>query len=315
MRGLYTSSNEASFKSEKVIKYENLGEPTLIRHKTGGRAPTLDEWTEEFIRRRDLREEFEGLPEEITLEIESKEPIIIATLGDIHAGGKELDYELLREDVRFIAAHPNAYAILGGDLIDGFFFNPAQDQQVASWNEQRMFIRSILDELDGKILFFIEGDHDMWAGKMGGTIYDQIRDEFGAEVVRGSTRVNLHLPDVHYKMVAAHQLPGHSIYNDTHPEIRESKFGTQGADIYIGFHTHKKAIHKQVIQTFDECKEQLFVSSGPYKYSDDYSKKKGWGIQGKAKRGSVFIVLYPFVKRMDAYYTRQEAADTFIRSV
>jgi len=306
---------DGSFKSDKQLKYENLEDPVLIRHKTEGKPPTFTEWTEEFARRRDLREEFEGLPDEISLEIETKDPIIIACLGDLHSGGKELDYELLQHDVEFIASHPNAYAILGGDLIDGFFFNPAQDQQIASWNEQRMFVRSILEELRGKILFFVEGDHDMWAGKMGGTIYDQIREEFNAEVVRGSTRVGLHLPDVDYKMVVAHQLPGHSMYNDNHPEMREANFGTQGADIYLGFHTHRKSFHKQMVDTFEECKEQLFVSSGPYKYSDDYAKKKGFSLQRKARRGAVFMVMHPFKKRLDAYNTAEDAATEFVRNI
>lgn len=303
MQGLYTSPEEDSFKSDKQIKYEHINEPTLIRYKTENRVPTFDEWTEELCRRRDLRESFEGLPEEIGLEIETNEPIIIGCIGDVHAGGKELDYELLRRDVRFIAAHKNAYAILGGDLIDGFFFNPAQDQQIASWNEQRLFSKAIIDELQGKILFMIEGDHDMWMTKMGPGIYEEFRDTYGIDIVRGSTRVNLHLPGVDYKIVAAHQLPGHSMYNDVHPEMRESKFGTQGADVYLGFHTHKKAFHKQMVDTFEECKEQLFVSSGPYKYSDDYAKKKGYSKQRDARRGAVFMALHPFIKQMDAYNT------------
>jgi hypothetical protein len=298
---------DGSYKSDKQLKYENLDSPVLIREKTKDRAPTLDEWTEEFVRRRELRQEFEALPEEIDITIETNQPIIVATIGDIHGGGTVVDYELLREHVRFVAAHPNAYAILGGDLIDGFFFNPAQDQQLASWNEQRMFSRSVIDELKGKILFFEEGDHDMWSEKMGPTIYNQIREETGIPVVRGSSRCNLHLPDVTYKIVSAHQLPGHSMYNDTHPEMREARFGTQGGDIYIGFHTHRKSFHKQVVDMFDEAKEQLYISSGSYKYSDEYAKKKGWAQQRAAKRGAVFVVLYPFVKRMDAFNSHLEA--------
>lgn len=305
-KGLYTSPKEDSFKSDKRIKYEHIDEPVLIHH-IENRQPTFDEWTEEFIRRRNLREEFESLPEEIDIEIETKDPIIIGPIGDIHGGGKEVDYELLRKDVRFIAAHPSAYTILGGDLIDGFFFNPAQDQQIGSYNEQRMFIRSILEELQGKILCFVEGDHDMWSQKMGPTIYEQIRDTYGIPILRGASRINLRLPEVTYQMVLAHQLPGHSMYNDVHPEMREARFGTQGADIYLGFHTHKKAFHKQMVDMYEGAKEQLYVSSGSYKYSDEYSKKKGWSKQRPEKRGAVFIVLHPFTKRMDAYNRAVEA--------
>jgi hypothetical protein len=306
---------DGTFKSDKQIKYEHLNEPTIIHHQTGGQPPSFDGWVDEFSRRRDIRGEFEALPEEIDITIETNTPIIIATIGDIHSGGKEVDYELLREHVRFVAALPNAYAILGGDLIDGYFFNPAQDQQIGSWNEQRMFNRSILDELEGKILFFEEGDHDMWSAKMGPSIYEEIREKYGVPVVRGSSRCNLHLPEVTYKLVSAHQLPGHSMYNDTHPQMREARFGTQGADIYLGFHTHRKSFHKQVVDMYDEAKEQLFISSGAYKYSDEYAKKKGWAQQRAAKRGAVFMVLYPFVKRMDAFNTHIEASSELQKAI
>jgi hypothetical protein len=96
------------------------------------------------------------------------------------------------------------------------------------------------------------------------------------------------------------------MYNETHPENRESKFGTQGADIYIGWHTHKKGVSKQAVETFDGCIEQLYISNGPYKYSDAYSKKSGWSKQGDKKRGAVFLVLYPFEKQMNGYYSINE---------
>ena len=308
--GLYYSSSPESFKSAKQIQYENIDDPVLIREKVGNREPSFYEWIDEFSRRRDLKSEVEGLPEEIDVHIETNKPIIIGLLGDPHGGGYEVDYELLAHDVAFISQHPQAYAVLGGDLIEGFFFNPAQDEQIASFNQQRKFNNSMIKEIGlNKILFFEAGDHDMWSGKMGMTIYDEIRDTTGIPIVRGSTKTNLYLPEVKYRMVSAHRLPGHSIYNDTHPEMRESKFGTQGADIYVGWHTHKKGISKQVVDTVDGCLEQIYISSGPYKYSDEYARKKGWAKQGAKKRGAVFLVLHPFEKRLNAYYSAEEALE------
>lgn len=307
-QGLYYP--DGSFKSSKQIRYENIDDPTLIREKTAGREPSFYEWVDEFVRRRDLKDEVEGLPDEIDITIETNKPIIIGLIGDPHAGGYEVDYELLAHDVAFISQHPQAYAIMGGDVIEGFFFNPAQNEQIASYNQQRKFNNAMIKEIGiNKILFFEEGDHDMWSSKMGTTIYDELRDSTGIPIVRGSTKTNLHLPEVDYRIISAHQLPGHSMYNDTHPEMRESKFGTQGADIYVGWHTHKKAISKQVIDTVHGCLEQIYISSGPYKYSDEYSRKKGWAKQGAKKRGAVFLVLSPFNKKLNAFYSAEEALD------
>jgi hypothetical protein len=302
--GLYYP--DGSFKSDKQLRYENLNDPVIIREQTGGRQPSFYEWTDEFIRRRELKNEVEGVPSEIDIKVDTNEPITIALIGDPHIGGFEVDYELLAHDIAFISQHKGGLVIFGGDVIDGFFFNPAQDEQIASFNQQRMFNNSMIKEVQDKILYFEMGDHDMWSGKMGMTIFDEIRDATGIPVVRGSTKVNLQLPEVNYKIVSAHQLPGHSMYNDTHPQNRASKFGTQGGDIYIGWHTHKKAISKQVVDTFDGELEQLYVSNGPYKYSDAYARKKGWSLQGAKKRGCVFLKLYPFEKRMEAFYRAED---------
>ena len=306
--GLYTSPEESSFKSDKQIKYENLDSPILIREQTRGRKPSFYEWVDEFARRRDLKNNVEGLPEEVNIEIETNKPIIIALLGDIHTGGHEVDYELLAHDIGFIASHPNAYVIGGGDLLEGFFFNPAQDHQIATYNQQRMFVRSMVDEIGHKKILFMEcGDHDMWAERNGSTIYNEFGDETNIPIVRGSTRTRIHLPNVEYKIVSAHCLPGHSIYNKSHPENRESKFGTQGADIYVGWHTHEKALAEQVADQFDEEIRQLYISGGPYKYSDEYAQKKGWSKQRAKRRGAVWLVLTPFTKNAQAFYTAEEA--------
>jgi hypothetical protein len=58
--------------------------------------------------------------------------------------------------------------------------------------------------------------------KNGTTIYDEFR------IVRYTnysctTRIRVNLPEDQYKIVGGHQLPGSSMYNDTHPENRESK--------------------------------------------------------------------------------------------
>ena len=303
--GLYYP--DGTFKSSKQIRYENLDDPVLLREQAGNRQPTFYEWVDEFARRRDLKDDVEGIPEEIDIRIDTNEPIIIGLIGDPHLGAYEADYELLAHDISFIAKQKNAFVIFGGDVIDGFFFNPAQDEMIASFNQQRQFNNSMIKEVGiDKILYMEMGDHDMWSGKTGVNIFDELRDELRIPIVRGSTKVNLDVSDVRYRIVSAHQLPGHSMYNLTHPENRESKFGTQGGDIYIGWHTHQKAISRQVVNTFEGDLEQVYVSNGAYKYSDSYSKKKGWSKQGEKKRGAVFLRLYPFEKQIDAFYTAEE---------
>lgn len=304
--GLYYP--DGSFKSAKQLRYENIDSPEMIRGKTEGREPTFYEWIDEFIRRRDLKTEVEGIPDELEVSFNTNRPLIWGLVGDIHSGGYEVDYELLAKDVAFIAGHDNAYLIGGGDWTEGFYWNPAQDEAVGSFNEQRKFARSILNELgENKIIALLKGDHDNWASKMGTTIYDEFRDYTDIPIIHGTTRIRVNLPGVQYKVIGGHQLPGSSMYNDTHPENRESKFGIQQADIYIGWHNHKKAISEQVASGFDEDRRQLYIASGAYKYSDEYARKKGWSKQRRLKHGAVWLVLDPLKREAQAFYTSEEA--------
>jgi len=306
MNGLFYP--DGSFKSDKEIRYENIDSPELIREKTQGEKPNFYEWTDEFIRRRDLKTEVEGIPDEIEFSFNTNKPIIWGLIGDIHSGGYEVDYELLARDISFIASTDNAYLLGGGDWSDSFFFNPAQDEMIGSFNQQRMFIFSMIEEVgEEKTLAVLLGDHDNWPSKMGTTIYDEFRDRTNIPVIHGTTRIRANLPEVQYKIVGGHQLPGSSMYNDTHPENRESKFGIQQADVYVGWHNHKKAIAEQVADGFDGDVRQLFVASGAYKYSDEYARKKGWAKQRAKKHGAVWLVLRPQEKNAQAFYTRQEA--------
>lgn len=304
--GLYYP--DGSFKSAKQVKYEHLDSPELIRERTKGREPSFYEWIDEFIRRRDLKTEVEGIPDEIELTFDTNRPIIWGLTGDIHGGGYEVDYELLAHDIAFIASRDNAYLIGGGDWTEGLFWNPGQDEMIASFNQQRKFANSMVKEVgEDKIIALLLGDHDTWASRTGTTIYDEFRDRTGIPVIHGTTRIRTNLPEVQYKIVGGHQLPGSSQYNDTHPENRESKFGIQQADIYIGWHNHKKAISQQVSDGFDEEKKQLFIASGAYKYSDNFARKKGWQKQRALHHGAVWLVLDPFVKEAQAFYTAEEA--------
>jgi hypothetical protein len=304
--GLYYP--DGSFKSDKQIRYEHIDEPTIIRHELNGRKPNFYEMTDELIRRRDLREEFEAVPSEIDVSFETNEALIFCLLGDIHGMGYQVDYELLKHDVAFVGAHDNAFILGGGDWIEGAFFNPAQDETLAGFNAQRQYAISLVEELgEDKFAAMVMGDHDGWAERTWATLYDEIRDRTNIPIGRGSTRFNFYLPDAHYKLVGAHRLPGHSMYNKTHPENRESKFGTQAADIYVGWHTHEKAKAEQVADVFDEEMRQIFISGGPYKYSDKYSKKLGFSEQRAKKLGAMWLVLSPYRKNAQAFYTAEEA--------
>ena len=199
------------------------------------------------------------------------------------------------------------YVGLMADLVEGLCWNPGQDEQIFTFQEQALFINAMLEELKGKILFAFKGEHDsVWQKRTGTDLYSDFTRRYQSPVFQGTTIIKLKVGGVEYTMVASHRLPGFSMYNRSHPAMRASKFGVQGADIYAGAHTHKKAMEQQVVQTTDGSIVQTFVICGPYKYSDEYSRYKGWAQQTEEELGANWLILDHAQKRVTTFWSGQE---------
>lgn len=306
--------SKGTFKSVNEIVYEGIDKSEPIYKEDPYKEVTFDQMMDEMIRRREARREIEGIPDAAEIEIRTNTPIVIGLFGDQHMAGKEVDYEMLRRDVHFIAENPKCYTILGGDVVDGAAFNPAQDDKIASFGEETSMAIKMFDMLGGdSILAALQGDHDMWSEKGGATLYNSFRERYKTPLMRGSSVIVLKVGDIEYRIVCAHQLAGNSIYNDTHPENRESKFGRQGADIYAGFHNHKKALSQQAVSIAGSgSKMQTFVAGGPYKLTDSYSAKKGYAKKEQSNEstvGAVWLVLHPYRKEVEAFWSLDSARE------
>jgi len=90
---------------------------------------------------------------------------------DIHAGTKDCDIELFKQDVQWVKDTPNAYAYLGGDMCD--FINSSDKrfdvQTVAQTHLKKLDnlamsqcneIIDILMPIKHKLLFLLEGNHE-----------------------------------------------------------------------------------------------------------------------------------------------------------
>ncbi|RLF63664.1 MAG: hypothetical protein DRN30_06290, partial [Thermoplasmata archaeon] len=234
--GIYTDS-KGTFRSKDQIIYDSFEKKPPKYSEKPYEDITFEEMVDEAIARRDSKLKFEGLPDSVEVEIESTTPIVLGCFGDQHGMAMYCDYELLREHTNAIASNPKFYSIIGGDLVDGAAFNPAQDSKIGSFAEESLFAKKMLDKIGGdSIIAMLEGDHDMWAERGGPTAYQDFKERYNTPILRGSSTITVKVGEISYVIVAAHKLPGSSIYNKTHPENRESKFGQQGADIYMGFH-------------------------------------------------------------------------------
>lgn len=307
-------SPSGEYKSREQIIYDNMEKIPPTYEENPYTEVSFDQMIEEMIRRRDSRVKFESIPDMVEIDIPSTTPVIIGIFGDQHLSGRDVDYEMLRRDAHFIAENPKCYTILGGDTVDGAAFNPAQDDKIASFTEETAMAIKMFDML-GKdsILAALQGDHDMWSERGGPTMYQNFRERYGTPLLRGASTIKLKVGDTEYIIVCAHKLPGHSQFSGTHPQKRESVFGKQAADIYIGFHNHGKENRQGYAKIAGVGTiQQTYIAGGPYKLDDSYSAKNGYSRKepgNEAEVGATWLLLHPERKCVEAFWQMQSAKE------
>ena len=301
---------DGSFRSREKIISDTYERGEVINHTPLNVPFDFARHPEIAIRRRDEKLEMEGYPCEIDLEIPTDVPIVIGFFGDTHTGGRYSDYELMGRHVNLLGDHPLFYTALMGDLREGFFFNPAQNEQILDFDEQFAHTMAMIRRVQERLLFSLKGQHDVWEGKMGTDIYRNIRDQFGKHVLQGTSVVRVKVGDIVYTLVVSHNFPGFSMYNKVHGSSRTSRFHMQGGDAYIQGDSHQKGVAQQFSNDVEGGRQQLFITTGPYKYSDEYARKKGYAQQREQELGAVWVRFDPHRKQMTPYWSSEEAVDS-----
>jgi len=292
--GLYTSDKESSFKSTREVKLNAIENGSWVWEGREDldimRSRNFEQWQTDVIARQQSRVELGGIPELQEISFNGEQEITLALIGDAHAGADTCDYELFGRTVELVKNHPNVKAVLMGDLIDAFFWNQALQGDMLNHREQVMYMQSVLDAMEGEIVGAFKGNHERWAEKTSvSPLYFKWLEKYGTPYFEGKGVLGINFPDMRYTMEGSHRFPGHSMYNDNHPQMRESKFGQQGLDIYVSAHTHKKSYHSQFINVQGERIQQHFITVGAFKGHDNYGADKGYDPFKNDQLGAVFI--------------------------
>ena len=278
-RGIFINPN-GEFKSEKEIRRNNEELPILETPKKFPRD--FDYWSNRFQKRQETWQETSDV-ETDHVTIQFKGDTIINFIGDTHVGSPLTHYKRLEQEIKAIVDTPNSYVVLVGDIVDGFFFNPAQMEEMEQAPEQFAYMKALVNHLADKkkLLLGYGGDHDGWIKKLGLDPYEQFNN-IGAYYMQGVGHLTAKVGGQEYHLTGAHRLPGFSMYNNVHPQVRASR-EIQGADIYFSGHTHTKGHAEQAINVFGgSSRKTHFISIGPYKPSDEYARKLGFAQQSPA---------------------------------
>lgn len=303
MSGLYTGATEDSFKSREEISRESLTKPVVRFESPEGLK--AQEWFDEAGRRSQVRLETTDEYNMATIELNIDRPSYIGFSGDWHLGSK-VNLPLLQRDLGIMANHPDVVGnVFLGDLTDSANFNPAQDEGILNFEEQRSMMMSMLDYVGrDRILALWKGNHDhKWERKHGTSKYAGLSQLYEAPVFYGNAFIQLIINGREpLRLMGSHQLRGSSIYNNAHPVVRAHR-EVQGLDFAFCGHTHRKGMIKQPMREFGGSRLVQGFVVGTYQYSSEYGKDSGWGEMYDSEQGMLWLKISPNSRELEMVET------------
>lgn len=182
--GIFTSSTDASFKSDQSIKRDLAldGQLPPVYSKPLVQPPTVSELMQVAEERKKTMREMLGLSEN-QIGITLHDTSVIHVMGDLHFGNPNTDNIRIAQELEAVKQTPNHYIMLIGDLVDGIWWGGASgSEQALTLSEQYAFLHGLFKEMRGKILVGMSGEHDcvdtqtQAYTKRGWLNYDEIKD-------------------------------------------------------------------------------------------------------------------------------------------
>ena len=222
------------------------------------------------------------------INVRDKKPIGVLWFGDPHLG-TSTDWDALERDVALCASTDGLYGANIGDTTNNWTGRLARlyaEEDISRKTEWRL-ADWLLTKSGVTWIAWIMGNHDAW--------------EHGAELMRRMdvhNRVTMHdwvarlefrFPrGAPIRVHAAHDFPGHSMWNQTHGPSRAAQM-ISDADLYVCGHKHTWGI-----QQFEMPERQRTVTvarARGYKILDSYARRLGFP---EARHGaSVLTILDP----------------------
>jgi len=226
-----------------------------------------------------------------------KRPFALAFLSDLHLGNASTDYQTLKHDVDLIAETPRMWSGFHGDGIDNWIVGKLaglQRGQPIPFDAEVQLLTTVLETLEGKLLWVVAGNHDNWTVKLAGI--DRIK-----EALRG-TRVLYDRYEVAFDLMygersiafkVRHQWKYSSIFNATHGIEVGWQRGDTDFDIGLGGHTHIGTLCRPFIR---HGRRRYAILTGTYKVDGDYGRELG--LPTPTGRGSGAMVFWPDGRRL-----------------
>lgn len=244
----------------------------------------------------------------IQVRVPTDKPFGLVMIGDPHIDDPGCAWTVLGEHMDLIKSTKGMYAIGLGDYQNNWVGRLARlygNQDTSSktaWRLVEWFVR----ELGDKLLLLIKGNHDLWTGA--GDPLDWIKTP-GSISADWLARLDFRMPnDASVKIIAAHDFPGHSMWNPLHSNQRKAKFHGE-ADIYVAGHRHEWGVAHH--EDGERRRVYWLARARGYKFTDDYAQIAGYHQQRYG--ASITAIIDPAepepVRRVHLYTDVAEAAE------
>ena len=231
----------------------------------------VDHVTRRFKQRRVASDQRKWIP----LVFHKPGPLAVSFLGDPHVDDNGCNWPRLREDLRTINQTEGMYAASLGDARNNWVGRLSRlwASQETSGRQSWQLVQWLLRATDWCLL--VKGNHDLWLPndvdpiewlKVPGTLAQDWQARIELQFPKGRNA----------KVWAAHDMPGHSMWNPLHAQQKRAKF-TQEADLYISGHRHTWAL----AQYEDEWTNVVYWTARAkgYKTEDSFADRLGHGEQ------------------------------------
>lgn len=226
------------------------------------------------------------------VKVKDKKPIGILWVGDPHIDDNGCNLPVLLEHCRICGETEGMYGANIGDTTNnwvGRLLKKYADQDASAKTARRRAEWLMMDS-GIKWLIWLLGNHDSWND--GAEIMAQMAKRHGTQKLvchDWEVRFKLVFPNgATFKVNAAHDFKGHSMWNPLHGPMKAGKFG-DGVHLYVCGHKHNWAVFQ--FENADMGMNQMFIRVRGYKYLDEYARRLG--ITEQQRGASIMTIFDP----------------------
>jgi hypothetical protein len=269
--------------------------------------PPAHESVEEMIARRKAafarKREVADARRWMRFSVEGGGPFALAFVGDPHADDDGCDLPRLEEHLATIEATSRMWGVGMGDWTNNWTGRLARlyAEQGTTASDAWRFAEWMLQRPIWLLL--LRGNHDMWSGAG-----DPLRwiTAGVAPLVDWSAQFEIACGEAVWRIEAAHDFPGSSIWNKLHAPLRKAKLSGGEADLYVAAHRHTFALAEE--QDEHTGRVAWLARVRGYKALDSYAHVSGYGQQ-QDRGHSIVAVFSPETRGLRCFSDVAEGAE------